>query len=559
MAATAMADGANSEHSYLTHRQILIVFSGLMLGMLLAALDQTIVATALPTMVGELGGLQHLSWVITAYLLASTTSVPIYGKLSDLFGRKILFQIAIVVFLAGSALAGVSQSMLQLIVFRALQGLGAGGLMALSQAIIGDIIAPRERGRYQGYIGSVFAFSSVAGPLLGGLFVDQLSWRWVFYINIPIGIVALVVTSFVLKLPARHMRRSIDYIGSALLVLGIGSLLLMTSWGGNQYAWRSPQIVGLSVAGALLIGLFLLQERRAAEPVLPLRLFREQIFSVSSSIGFIVGFALFGALAFMPVYFQVVNGSSATVSGLKLAPMMLGIVVTSIVSGRLISKTGRYRVFPIVGTAVMALGLLLLTRLDVNTGTAEAFAYLLALGAGVGMVMQVIVLATQNAVPQRDLGVATAGVNLFRSLGSAFGVAIFGSILSNRLATELPRRVPADALQSISAGELTASPERLKALPQVVHAGVVEAFAASLHTVFLWAAPLAIAAFALTWLLRETPLRETAHVGGVDAMAEVVGETMPRATLDDPAPERLLEAEGREPVAARTAHCGDDA
>ena len=522
----------------MTQRQILLVFSGLMLGMLLAALDQTIVATALPTMVGELGGLQHLSWVITAYLLTSTASGPLYGKLSDLYGRKILFQAGIVIFLIGSVLSGLSQTMLQLITFRALQGIGAGGLMVLAQAIIGDILSPRERGRYQGYIGSVFAFASVAGPLLGGLFVDHLSWRWVFYVNIPIGIVALFVTSAVLKLPARHVQHKIDYLGSALMVLGIGALLLMTSWGGTEYGWSSPVILGLGIGGvALLVG-FLVQEQRATEPLLPLRLFRQGIFSISSSIGFIIGFALFGAIAFMPLYFQVVNGDSATGSGLRMVPMMFGIVLTSIVSGRLISKTGRYRAFPIVGTAIMSLGVLLLTRLSATTSLLEASLFILVLGVGVGMVMQVVVLAVQNAVPHRDLGISTAGVNLFRSLGSAFGVAIFGSILTNRLASELPR--------GIDPSVLTGSPERLKSLTPLVHQAVSEAFATSLHSVFVWALPIAVLGFVLTWFLKETPLRDTVHVGGGDALegaGEALGDTLPHAAGEGAAPVSLVDVE----------------
>lgn len=498
----------------LTHRQILLVFSGLMLGMLLAALDQTIVATALPTIVGELGGLQHLSWVITAYLLASTTSVPIYGKLSDIYGRKPLFQIAIVIFLLGSVLSGISQSMFQLIMFRALQGLGAGGLMALAQAIIGDILSPRERGRYQGYIGSVFAFSSVVGPLLGGLFVDNLSWRWVFYINLPVGAVALAVTSVVLKLPVRRREPSIDFIGSALLVLGLGSLLLMTSWGGSEYAWDSTVILGLGALGVVSILLFLWQESRAKEPVLPLRLFRERTFAVGSGLGLVVGLAMFGSIAFLPVYFQVVRGASATESGLRMVPMMIGLVSMSIVSGRLISKTGRYRIFPIVGTAVMSVGMLLITQLDADSGRLQSGISLLIMGIGVGMVMQVIVLAVQNAAPPGDLGIATAGVNLFRSMGSAFGVAIFGAILANRLSVELPRHVPASALEGIDAATLTSSPEQLQALPPAVHDGVIIAFSNALHIVFLCALPVVLIGFGLTWLLREQPLRTGPLAGG---------------------------------------------
>jgi len=500
---------------------VLVVFSGLMLGMLLAALDQTIVSTALPTIVGELGGLQHLSWIITAYLLTSTASMPLYGKLSDLYGRKLLFQFAIGVFLVGSLLSGMAQNMYELIGFRAVQGLGAGGIMTMAQAMIGDIIAPRERGRYQGYMGTVFAVSSVAGPLLGGLFTDHLTWRWVFYVNLPLGLLALVVTQTVLRLPFQRREHRIDYLGSALMVGAVSSLLLVSAWGGSEYAWSSPVILGLSGAGVVLLGLFLAQETRASEPLLPLRLFRVQVFAVGTVIMFVLGLAMFGAVAFLPLYLQVVDGASATTSGLRMTPLMLGVVTTSIISGRLISSTGRYRIFPIAGTAITTLGLYLLSRLDANSGFAEASGYMLVLGVGLGMIMQVIVLAVQNAVQFRDLGAATAGANLFRSLGSAFGVAIFGSILNNRLDYWLPRLVPRDAVTGISTAALTGSPAQLRALPGPVLAGVIEAFARSLHTVFLWAVPVASIGFLAAWMLREIPLREHAHVG-------VVGE--PEAT-----------------------------
>ncbi len=518
----------------LSHREVLIVFSGLMLGMLLAALDQTIVSTALPTIVGEFGGLQHLSWVITAYLLTSTASVPLYGKLSDIYGRKPLFQFAIAVFLVGSFLSGASQSMLQLILFRGVQGLGGGGIMAMAMAIIGDIVSPRERGRYQGYTGAVFAFSSVVGPLLGGVFTDQLSWRWVFYINLPLGVLALVVTSVVLKLPFRRQDHPIDYLGSALMVAGVSCLLLVCSWGGTEYAWTSTTIIGLAVAGVLLIAFFVAQEFRAREPLLPPRLFRVRIFSVSSTISLIVGATMFGAVAFLPVYLQVVKGVSATSSGLRLVPLMIGVVSTSVISGRMITKSGRYRVYPIVGMAITIAGLLLLSRLGAHTGMVEVSAYMFVLGVGVGMVMQVMVLAVQNAVGYRDLGTATAGVNFFRSMGSAFGVAIFGSILTNRLNTNLPRELPAGA--GISAGQLLGStPAQLRELPAAVHEGAVQAFAMSLHTMFLWVVPLAVVGFALTWLLQEIPLREYTSAP-------------PNAAPDD---EQPIEPEiGRRPVTA---------
>ncbi len=519
MEETAAPPPTPGGENQLTHRQVLIVFSGLMLGMLLAALDQTIVSTALPTIVGDFGGLQHLSWVITAYLLTSTASVPLYGKLSDMYGRKPLFQIAIAVFLIGSFLSGASQSMLQLILFRGVQGLGGGGIMAMAMAIIGDIVSPRERGRYQGYTGGVFAVSSVAGPLLGGIFTDHLSWRWIFYINLPTGILALVVTSVVLKLPYRRLNRPIDYLGSALMVAGVSCLLLVASWGGTEYGWTSPTIIELATTGIVLIGLFVLQEQRAVEPLLPPRLFGVRIFSVSSLIGLIVGATMFGAIAFLPIYLQVVKGASATSSGLRLIPLMVGLVSTSVASGRIISSTGRYRVFPIAGMAIVCIGLWLLSRLSRTTGMIEVSAYMLVLGIGVGMVMQVMVLAVQNAVEFRDLGTATAGVNFFRSMGSAFGVAVFGSILTNRLDYNLPRLIPqASGLES---GQLLGStPAQLRALPAPVHVGAQQAFSMSLHTMFLWVVPLAFVGFLLTFLLQEIPLRRYAHVGTEAATTE---------------------------------------
>lgn len=510
--ATELAE-AVVEPVQLTHRQILVVFSALMLGMLLASLDQTIVSTALPTIVGEFGGLQHLSWVITAYLLTSTASVPLYGKFSDIYGRKPLFLFAIAVFLVGSLLSGAAQSMLQLILFRGVQGLGGGGIIAMAMAIIADIVSPRERGRYQGYLGGVFAVSSVIGPLLGGLFTDQLSWRWVFYINLPLGALALLVTSIVLKLPHRHVKHPIDYLGSLLMVSGVSCLLLVTTWGGHEYAWTSPVIMVLGVAGAVLIALFVAQERRAPEALLPPRLFRNSVFSVSSGIGFVVGAAMFGAIAFLPVYLQIVQGETATSSGLRLVPLMLGLIATSIVAGRIISSTGRYRIFPIMGMAIVVAGLVLMSRLSVHTGVLEVSAYMLVLGTGIGMVMPVLVLAVQNAAEQRDLGTATAGVNFFRSMGSAFGVAVFGSVLTNRLDYNLPKLLPSGQDGSLTAGQLLGlTPEQLRALPVSVHAAAVEAFSMSIHTMFIWVIPVAAVGFVLTWFLRDVPLREYTHV-----------------------------------------------
>jgi EmrB/QacA subfamily drug resistance transporter len=496
----------------LSHRQVLVVFSGLMTGMLLAALDQTIVATALPTIVGELGGLEHLSWVVTAYLLTSTASSPLYGKISDLYGRRRVFQFAIVMFLIGSALAGMSRSMGQLIAFRAVQGLGAGGLFVLALTIIGDILSPRERGRYQGYMGSVFAFASVAGPLLGGLFVDHLTWRWIFYINLPLGAVALVVTSFALNLPFVRRPHRIDYAGAALLVAGVSSLLLVTVWGGTQYPWGSPTVVGLGAAGAILTGLFLAREHHAAEPILPLRLFRNRVFTLTGGAAFILGFTMLGATIFLPLFLQVATGASATNSGLLILPLTAGIVTMSITTGRLITRTGRYKFWPVVGTVFMACGLFLLSRMDPSTSRLESSLYMLVLGLGLGMVMQVLIIALQNAVEYRDLGIATSTNTFFRSLGGAFGAALFGAILTGRLAYHLPRLLPPNSA-AVDPALLTGSPAMIRTLPPAVQTAVGEAFARSIVTVFRWAIPFAVLSFILVLAIPEHPLRDTAHIG----------------------------------------------
>jgi len=489
----------------LTNRQLQLVFAGLMSGVLLAALDQTIVATALPTIVGDLGGLAHLSWVVTAYLLASTASTPLYGKISDLYGRKTVFQAAIVIFLVGSALSGLAQSMGQLIAFRAVQGLGAGGLMALAIAIIGDVVSPRERGRYQGYIGAVFAVASVAGPLVGGFLVDHLTWRWAFYVNLPVGVAALLVTSVALDLPFRRSGHTVDYLGAALLVAGVTSVLLVTVWGGDRYGWGSPTILGLAAMGVLLLGAFAVQEQRASEPVLPPRLFRDPVFRVATATLFLIGVAMFGAIVFLPLFLQVVVGASATSSGLLLLPLMAGIVVSSVVVGRVISRTGRYRWYPVAGTALMTVAMGLLATMNADTSRTTASWFVALLGVGLGTVMPVMILAVQNAVDQRDLGTATSAATFSRSMGGSFGVALFGAILASRLAHQLPG-VDAEALQ--------ASPSQLHALPPAVHQAVVEAVAHSLHVIFLAAIPVALAAFLVVLFLRERPLRESAHIGG---------------------------------------------
>jgi len=517
-----------SDGERLTGRALRTVFVALMLGMFLAALDQTIVSTALPTIVGDLGGLNHLSWVVTSYLLASTISTPLYGKFGDMAGRKPVFLAAILIFLAGSMLAGLSQSMGELIGFRAVQGLGAGGLMVGAQAIIADIVPPRERGRYMGLIGSVFAVASVAGPLLGGFIVDNLSWRWVFYVNMPVGAVAVAIVGTRLHLHTPHARHRIDFLGAGLLSGGVGALILLTTWGGNQYAWGSATIAVLGVGGVVLLALFVWWEGRAAEPIIPLTLFRSRIFDVANGMGFAIGMSMFGAIIFIPLYLQLVYGASPTSSGLRMLPLMAGLLVASIASGRAISRIGRYKAFPIAGTAILVGGMYLLSRLGVGTAPWLSALYMLVVGIGIGLVMQVLVLVVQNDARPQEIGVATATATFFRSVGGCFGVAIFGTIFASRLADQLAR-LPHSVTARLGAG-IHLNPEQAKHLPARVHADFLQAFAHSLHGVFLWGVAMAVIPFGLSWLLKEVPLRTT--------LGETVQVDAEEATATTPPDER---------------------
>ncbi|MFF1919961.1 DHA2 family efflux MFS transporter permease subunit [Streptomyces sp. NPDC058221] len=513
-------------------RSVLVAIGALLLGMLLAALDQTIVSTALPTIVSDLGGLEHLSWVVTAYLLASTAATPLWGKLGDQYGRKRLFQIAIVIFLVGSALCGIAQNMPQLIGFRAIQGLGGGGLIVLSMAIVGDLVPPRERGKYQGLFGAVFGATSVLGPLLGGFFTEQLSWRWVFYINLPIGVVALAVIAAVLHIPVRRTKHTIDYLGTFLIASVATCLVLVASLGGTTWAWGSAQIIVLAAVAVLLLIAFVLVERRAVEPVLPLKLFRIRTFSLVAVISFVIGFAMFGAMTYLPTFLQVVHDITPTMSGVHMLPMVFGLLLTSTGSGQIVSRTGRWKIFPILGTGITAIGLLLLHQLTEDSSTLEMSLYFFVFGAGLGLVMQVLVLIVQNAVSYQDLGVATSGATFFRSIGASFGVAIFGTIFTNRLTDKLGAALADRPLPpGVSAKGLAADPRAVGQLPGALRQPVLSAYSTSITDVFLYAAPVVLIAFLFAWLLKEDKLRGS--VTAPDSTETLASNPVQRSSYDE--------------------------
>ncbi|WP_084531044.1 MDR family MFS transporter [Nocardia miyunensis] len=490
-----------------------VVFVTIMLGMLLAALDQTIVSTALPTIVTDLGGSGHMSWVVTAYMLTEAVATVLAGKFGDLFGRKVVFQTGAIVFVAASAVAGVAQNMTMLIAARAVQGIGGGALMVTAMALIADVIPLKQRGKYQGAMGAVFGVTTVLGPTLGGLFTDHASWRWCFYVNIPIAIIMVVMAARTIPAVRAAIKPVIDYLGIALVALGVCALVLALEWGGSEYAWTSPVIIGLFVAAVLLLIGFVVAELRAAQPMLPMFLFRNSVFTVCSVLSFIVGFAMLGAMTYLPTYLQYVDGVSATVSGLRTLPMVLGLLVMSVISGNVVSRTGKYKYFPIAGTAVMAIGLAAMSTMDRSTGIWLESLYMLILGAGLGLAMQVLTIVVQNTVPYAQLGTATSGVTFFRTIGSTFGTAIFGTLYSNKLTPALTDAL--SRLPGVSA-ESAKSTTALHKLPEAQQIPIIDAYSSAIDFVFRWVVPVALAGFVVAWLLKQVPLRDSSRAGAAD-------------------------------------------
>ncbi|WP_330174342.1 MFS transporter [Streptomyces sp. NBC_01498] len=487
-------------------RSVRVVLLALMIAMLLAMLDNMIIGTAMPTIVGELGGLEHLSWVVTAYTLATAASTPIWGKIGDMYGRKNIFLLAIVIFLIGSALSGMAQDMGQLIGFRAIQGLGAGGLMVGVMAIIGDLIPPRERGKYQGMMAGVMALAMIGGPLVGGTITDHLGWRWSFYINLPLGAVALAMIVTVLHLPAvERAKRKIDYLGAALLTVGITSIVLVTTWGGTEYAWSSPVIMELIAIGVVTLVAFVYVQTKAPEPIVPLHIFRNRNFTLMQIIGFLTGFVMFGAVLFLPLYQQSVQGASATNSGLLLLPLLLSMMVVSLFAGRVTTNTGKYKIFPIAGSALMVVGLLLLAQMDTGTSRLTSGLYMAVLGAGMGFLMQITMLVAQNSAEPKDMGVASSTTTLFRTLGSSFGVAIMGALFTSRVQEEMTAR-GGDAVTQQSAQLDAAS---LAKLPEAAREAYQFAVASGTHVAFLVAGSVAVIGFLAAFFVKEVPLRGT--------------------------------------------------